>query len=105
MYNLYQYQASKNEVPNDTTKVEDSNVSNKLEGSLPDSQEAVVSNEQEEPLEKTTATMLYVGFNQTNTLFSVGTQRGFHIFSADAAKQQSHYSKYSRECSFREMMN
>jgi hypothetical protein len=59
-----------------------------------------LENEQGENMQKSKALIYYIGFNQLNTLFSVGTQKGFHIFSTGTGHKQ----KNSQSCSF-QMIN
>jgi hypothetical protein len=47
-----------------------------------------LENEQGENMQKSKALIYYIGFNQLNTLFSVGTQKGFHIFSTGTGHKQ-----------------
>jgi hypothetical protein len=57
-------------------------------------EESTPENEQGENMQKSNALIYYVGFNQLNTLFSVGTQKGFHIFSTGSGhKQKTSHSK------------
>jgi len=99
MYNLYQYYCNKNMIPTELQQQEsdtesglsatDTNENDETTTTTP-SPDTQLTTSQEEDIIRAKAMILYVGFNQINSLFSVGTQRGFHIFSLnDGIKQKT----------------
>jgi hypothetical protein len=76
--NVYEYTKSQAQT---TQKVNTSNATNELD--------EVVKQEENAQLTQQPTQILYMGFNQTNTLFAFGTNKGFVVFSASPFKERT----------------
>ena len=94
MYNLFQYHNKDQE--NQELNKNNNNNSTDTTTNMTLSQELAADELQKEQLVKYIPQgiqMLYIGFNQINSLLCVGTQRGFHVFSTNNYTQKTFHCK------------